>query len=554
MRSSENFGIKMVIIGTAIAIMTNGRSAKADFAFGTPTNLGPPINTEAEEAHTNISADGLTLYFSSSDRSPNHEKKDIWVSRRAKTDDEWGEPENLGPIVNSSANDADPVISADGLTLFFGSDREGGSGLYDIWMTTREIIDSEWSTPVNLGPKVNSSAGESSAHPSADGLSLFFHSYRSGGQGNRDLWVTTRPTTDDEWGIPTNLGPTINGPDLEINPSISTDGLWLFFSSNRPGGYNGIMELYVTMRPTINDPWGTPVNLGPVINEAPVGAPFISFDGRTLHFTSSRDGGFGSGDLWQVPIIPIIDLNGDGIINSVDICKVVDNWHTDYPPCDVAPAPFGDGFVDVRDLTVLAEHLFETVDDPTLVAHWALDESEGTTAQESISSRGDWVIGNPLWQPTGGKVNGALELDGVDDCIITTFGINPAEGPFSVLAWINGGAPGQVTVAQQLVNDWLLLDAEGKLVTELKDADGLAGPLASEKVITDGQWHHIGLVWDGSKRMLSIDEVVVAEDRQTGLLSSDRGLYIGVGKDYAAGTFFSGLIDDVRIYNRAVIP
>ena len=89
-------------------------------------------------------------------------------------------------------------------------------------------------------------------------------------------------------------------------------------------------------------------------------------------------------------------------------------------------------------------------------------------------------------------------------------------------------------------------------MTELKDSDGLAGPLVSETVVTDEQWHRVGLVWDGSRRMLSVDDVVVAEDMLSGLWISYRGLYIGVGKDRAPGSFFSGLIDDVRIYNRAV--
>ncbi len=85
-------------------------------------------------------------------------------------------------------------------------------------------------------------------------------------------------------------------------------------------------------------------------------------------------------------------------------------------------------------------------------------------------------------------------------------------------------------------------------------AVGYAGPLLSEAGITDGQWHRVGLVWDGSHRTLCVDGVAVAEDVQDALVSSDRGLYIGAGTDFAPDSFFSGLIDDVRIYSRAVKP
>jgi len=80
--------------------------------------------------------------------------------------------------------------------------------------------------------------------------------------------------------------------------------------------------------------------------------------------------------------------------------------------------------------------------------------------------------------------------------------------------------------------------------------------LPSDTIVTDGAWHRIGLVWDGSYRRLSVDGAEVACDAESlsGLESADRALYIGVGEDYAAGTFFSGLIDDVRIYNRVVSP
>jgi hypothetical protein len=91
-------------------------------------------------------------------------------------------------------------------------------------------------------------------------------------------------------------------------------------------------------------------------------------------------------------------------------------------------------------------------------------------------------------------------------------------------------------------------------MTELKGPGRDSRPLQSEAVITDGQWHRIGLVWDGSRRMLAVDGVVAAEDTQSALPSSGNGLYIGADKNMNPGTFWSGLIDDVRIYNRAVKP
>ena len=76
--------------------------------------------------------------------------------------------------------------------------------------------------------------------------------------------------------------------------------------------------------------------------------------------------------------------------------------------------------------------------------------------------------------------------------------------------------------------------------------------MLSQTNITDGNWHHIGLVWDGSKRILYVDDVAVAEDTQNDLESSDSGLYIGTGKGMEPGSFWSGLIDDVRIYDVAL--
>jgi len=217
--------------------------------------------------------------------------------------------------------------------------------------------------------------------------------------------------------------------------------------------------------------------------------------------------------------------------------------------------PWGDGIVDVQDLIVLAEHLFEEVKDPTLIAHWALDETEGDIASDSANDNDGTVYGEPAWQPEGGMVDGALQLDGIDDYVSTPFVLNPADGKFSVLVWIQGGAPGQVVLSQIGGANWLLADpVAGNLMTELKGSGRGAAELLSQTVITDGNWHRIGLVWDGSHRTLYVDDIVVAEDTQDGLEGSENGLYIGTGKAMEPGSFWSGLIDDVRIYNRVVIP
>ena len=90
-------------------------------------------------------------------------------------------------------------------------------------------------------------------------------------------------------------------------------------------------------------------------------------------------------------------------------------------------------------------------------------------------------------------------------------------------------------------------------MTELTVPGRSGGPLLSQTAITDGQWHRIGFVWDGLYRTLYADGVVVAQDTHEGLKSSFNDLYIGTGKNMQSGTFFSGLIDDVRIYDRAVV-
>jgi hypothetical protein len=262
-----------------------------------------------------------------------------------------------------------------------------------------------------------------------------------------------------------------------------------------------------------------------------------------------------------VLIEPVVDLNNDGIVDTIDMCIMVDNWGTEETLCDIGPMPWGDGIVDVQDLIILAEHLFE---EPGLIAYWILDESQGIIAYDSIADCSGTLIGDPVWQPDAGIVDGALQFDGSDDYVVTDYVLDPAHGPFSVFGWIKGGTPGQAIISQMDGSGngetWLGIDSlNGCLMTELVAPPigrFISQPLESKQIITDDIWHHIGFVWDGSYRILYVDGIEVAKDTNplASLKNSDGGLYIGANKNRDAGTFFSGMIDDIRIYNRAVRP
>jgi hypothetical protein len=523
------WNLSTILMTVAILLVIGIGNASADYFFGTPTNLGPTVNTPDADPLPSITADELELYFESY-RSGGHGNADVWVTKRATIDDEWGQATNLGSTINSSGWDGWPCIFPDGLTLYFVNERTG------LTVTRRATRSDNWDPPVALGPEVP----------------------RPGGFGGSDLWMSTRSAVSDVWDPPLNLGPTVNSSAHDRYPSISADGLALFFSSYRPGGHGG-QDIWVAMRVTEDDDWGTPVNLGPMVNTSSSdGGPSISADGRTLYFYSNRPGGYGNHDLWQARIEPVVDFNGDGIVNSTDICIMVDHWGTDESLCDIGPMPWGDGIVDVQDLIVLAEHLFEETIPQGCIAYWRLDQNESNIAHNSASDNDGICHGEPLWQPTGGSVDGALEFDGIDDYVETDFVLNPADGAFSVFTWIKGGTPGQVIISQTGSDGtgqiWLGVDpSDGKLMT------GLGPVMVAESVITDGEWHHIGIVVAAYQSMryrsLYFDGVRVAMDTQSVELPvSNGGLHIGSGNNLEAGTFFSGLIDDVRIYNRAVSP
>jgi hypothetical protein len=256
------------------------------------------------------------------------------------------------------------------------------------------------------------------------------------------------------------------------------------------------------------------------------------------------------------PSPPTPDFNGDGFVDIKDLLRLIESWNQDNTLCDIAPPPFGDGVVDASDLELLMSYWGQEVDDPTLITHWALDETEGAVAYDSAGVNDAIVIGEPIWKPEGGKVNGALQFDGIDNYVSTGPVLNPADGVFSVVAWVKGGAPGQVVLSQADGASWLRADStEGNLMTDLKSGRGGA-PLLSQTSITDRTWHRISFVWDGSCRYLYVDGAEVANDTAplSDLTGGEGGLYFAAGSTLSPNTFWSGLIDDIRIYNRVVSP
>jgi len=356
-------GAMLLLAVLACVVLTNAYIAKADFVFGEPTNLGSTINSLHSDYPASFSSDGLEMYFDSNRSGGRWDSYDIYVSRRPTTDDAWGTPVKLGPPVSSSSVDFNPIISTDGLSLYFSSFRAGGYGSLDIWVATRATVSDPWSETWNLGPTINTSQDDDAASISCDGLVLYFRR-KPPPNGPGDIYMSTRQTTNDAWGESVNLGPTVNSSSSDGYPRISANGLSLFFESNRPGGF-GNYDLYMMTRPTIDDDWGIPVNLGPAINTSVAdGAATILPDGSILYFSSNRPGGVGGGDIWQARILPVVDFNGDGIVDGLDICMMVDFWHTDEPLYDIAPMPFGDGIVDVKDLVLLSEYLTPKEVDP----------------------------------------------------------------------------------------------------------------------------------------------------------------------------------------------
>ena len=498
MKWLNDFRMRLVLVGFVAAIVLGGGSVNAEIIMSEPANLGPVINDAKDVQECDFSHDGLQLYLAVWGQSDGFGSGDIYMAERETLNSPWQEPVNLGPNVNSSFREIEPSISSDGLELYIGSWDD-----YILRVCTRPSKDAPWSSPVKIGPPLGSNEpvmeiGSNdvwSPDISADGFCLYFSSTRVGGSGDSDIWVAKRATKNDPWGEPMNIGPNVNTSGHEWSPNISTDGLTLVFS-------RGYQSIWAATRKSIDDDWESVVKLG-ISGPGNFFSPTLSPDNSTLYFQAVNGwGGYGKNDFWQVEFIPIVDFNSDEIVDIADLVILIEHWGGEEPSFDIGPLPLGDGVVNEADLEVLMNHWKQEVLPLELIANWKLDETEGDIVYDSAGTNDAVVFGDPVWQPEGGMVDGAIAFDGIDDYISTDFVLNPADGRFSVFAWIKGGAPGQVIISQAdgTGDTWLGIDPlEGALSTELEPPETRTPipPLLSDMVIIDDEWHHIGLVWYG---------------------------------------------------------
>ena len=223
---------------------------------------------------------------------------------RSTRDASWEVPFRLGEAINSTFREAVPCLSSDGKSLYFCSDRDGGHGAMDLWMSSLvrkteepwlgEMLTSaewEWSEPVCLDDQINGSTLDSYPHVSADDLMLTFTKYRDGIPG---ISVSRRSSNEEPWGEAEKL-PIDTPLELLAAPRLADDGHSITFSSGSQVGEDFFSNLFESHR--IDDAWSAPTILS-VSSASYDGAPYVTRDGLTILFHSFRSGGMGSADLW----------------------------------------------------------------------------------------------------------------------------------------------------------------------------------------------------------------------------------------------------------------
>jgi len=228
------------------------RRASPDAPWDPPSNLGPPINTAGTDGIPSLSRDGHWMFFNSNRMPGGFGDIDLWVSYRHHVHDDfaWEEPVNLGPGVNTDMFDAGAGYfeNEKGVAqIFFNrAESQANQTQSDIYVATFEDGQAGNAVPVS---SLNSPRLDSRPSVRFDGLEVIFFSSRVDDQNTTDLdlWASTRNSLEEDWSTPVRLSDNVNTASAEANPYLSADGTTLFFASNRTGSCGGL-DLYMTTR------------------------------------------------------------------------------------------------------------------------------------------------------------------------------------------------------------------------------------------------------------------------------------------------------------------
>ncbi len=279
-----------------------------------PASLGPRVNSKYPDVFPSMAADTQVIYFT---RRVKNMDEDFYFAK-ADSCGEWLAADNMGAPPNTISNESAQFISADGHYLFFSrsdnrSENGWAEGGYDLLMAYRVGMDSEWTTPQPFGATINTPDYEGMPSLSPDNRQLFFVSDRKGGYGGFDIWISV--FENGYWQMPYNAGPSINTAGNETAPYISMDNKTLFFTSDGQLGFGGT-DIFRSEKKN-DSTWLPAVNLG-----YPINTPFdeqsewVVTNGRKLLFASDRQGPPGNFDIYETALpgnmqpVPVSILQG----------------------------------------------------------------------------------------------------------------------------------------------------------------------------------------------------------------------------------------------------
>ncbi|MHC4111797.1 MAG: LamG-like jellyroll fold domain-containing protein [Planctomycetota bacterium] len=578
--------VKTILVEILIVLVLCGL-ASAEWTEPVPVT---EVNTELAEWTPFLSFDGLSLYFARV-RTDTFCCAQIFEATRQEP---YGPFTSVNEVLSSSGKRVfAPWVSQDNLRMYYFEQTQIPT-LWELKFSERASVNAPWPQGTDI-LELNQLGKPYAPKLTADELNIFFcSSVIPGGKGGYDIWMASRPDMNSPFDVVTNLA-EINTTANEVCPSISPDGLTLYFQSN----YNGSHQLFRATRASLSEPFGNIEHLS--IFDIPGYTnhmPCISSDGSTLYFIRQFGDDRSTGDIyvsyWIVDpyddaVTAILDAiaekldaldkvnaalekewaayealqelleSGDyGDLSKGDIVTAMQKIHSSIQHEEQSMDALGKSIEKLQDaLAGLGCEL------PPPVSHWKFDEGSGTTAYDSVGTNDGTVFG-ATW--TTGQVDSALSFDGVDDYVDIPYDasldINASQG-ISVSVWFKlnsypagwnqGPIFGLFDSTDESVKNYLFIDKPlyGNLITWDQYPPSW-GFIKSIKPDLD-TWYHVAVVEDSSYRAIYINGSLDVSDNISESYQGNPPDTIRIGSRAGLAPFyFDGSIDDVIIYDQVL--